>query len=148
MHFRKTFGRISCQAAEQAQSHGTQAKTRHKKSRPRSSPSRLHRGRISSPLRAKLVKYYRIRRDGTISDIFRRPRRPHQSSSASRAGGMSVSVPKQPTGPAKSWLMKERSLVFYIKQDKGRGGKKKRRAGKNERFRSVVIIFSLRDLMT
>ena len=113
--------------------------TRHKKSRARSPPiATFHRGRTGPSLGAKIGNYCRIHRDGTISNMSRRPRHPHQSSSASRPGGKSVSV-SETTLRGPSQILGH----WYFSSNKKEGTKEeKQKRKRNERFRSVVIIIS------
>lgn len=105
-------GRISCQP--NARRTHTQ-KNRHKKQDATSPPlGDVLRGRNGPPFRPKIANICRIRRDGTKSNIFRRPWRPGRSSSASRPGDKAHLLfgPEQPSEEANLGLLTEGHWYF------------------------------------
>lgn len=88
---------------------------RHKKSRAQELPiatcTAVGSAHLSAPNLSNIIVYAAMERYPTFSGdhgaLTNRHRRPF--------GGMSVSVPEQPKGAKPNLLMKERSLVFYIR---------------------------------
>ena len=127
-HFRKSFGRISCQPNKQSHAGKNKAQKSRAQELPIATCTAIGPAHLSAPNLSNIIGYAAMERFPTFSGdhgaLTNRHRRPGRGACPSPA------VPKQPTGPAKSWLIKK--VIGILHQIKGR--RKKQKGGKSSVF--------------